>query len=116
MENWKWRRATNNVYPPPMDSAGESMAKQQLHRSHAQVLNRLKRASGHLNSLIRMIEEDRPCLDLAQQLQAIESAVAKAKKALIHDHIDTCIHAAIGSAGQKSRGAIAEFKEITKYL
>jgi DNA-binding FrmR family transcriptional regulator len=34
-----------------------------------------------------MIEEGRPCLELAQQLQAIENAIDNAKKALIHDHV-----------------------------
>jgi len=63
-----------------------------------------------------MIEEERPCLDLAQQLQAIEGAVAKAKKTLIHDHIDKCLHAAIGAPVARSRATIAEFKQITKYL
>ena len=92
------------------------MEKRRVHRSHVRVLNRLKRASGHLISLIRMIEEERPCLDLAQQLQAIESAVAKAKKTLIHDHIDKCLHVAVGGTGARTRTTIAEFKEITKYL
>lgn len=92
------------------------MAKRPIHQSHARILNRLRRASGHLNSLIRMIEEDRPCLDLAQQLQAVESAVAKAKKTLIHDHIDKCLHRAVGGTGARTRAAVDEFKQITKYL
>ena len=44
------------------------------HTSHPDIIKRLKRANGHLNSVITMLEEDRPCLDNNQQLQAVESA------------------------------------------
>jgi uncharacterized protein len=60
------------------------------HTSHPDIIKRLKRAHGHLNSVITMLEEDRPCLDITQQLQAVESALSNAKKLLIHDHIDHC--------------------------
>ena len=53
------------------------------HESHTAVAKRLKRASGHLLKVIEMIEVGRPCLDLAQQLHAVESAIHEAKKALI---------------------------------
>lgn len=44
------------------------------HTSHTDVLKRLKRAEGHLRSLIGMMEAGKPCLDLAQQLHAVENA------------------------------------------
>ena len=84
------------------------------HESHPAIAKRLKRAAGHLNTVIGMIESGRPCLDLAQQLHAVEAAVAAAKKALIHDHIDHCLQHAVEAGGGGS--AIDEFKEITKYL
>ncbi len=84
-----------------------------LHPSHSAVAKRLKRAGGHLNTVIAMIEAGRPCLDLAQQLHAVEAAVAAAKKALIHDHIDHCLQHALDADGHAD---LAEFKEITKYL
>ena len=57
--------------------------------AHAAIARRLKRANGHLETIIGMIEQNRPCAQIAQQLQAVESAVESAKKALIHDHIST---------------------------
>ena len=57
------------------------------HENHPAIVRRLKRADGHLQTIIEMIENDRPCLQIAQQLQAVESA----KKALIHDHISNCL-------------------------
>lgn len=86
------------------------------HASHPAIVKRLRRAHGHLNTVVTMIENGRPCLDLAQQLHAIEKAVAAAKKTLIHDHIDHCLaHAADGDP-EEARQAMAEFKDITKYL
>ena len=54
-----------------------------VHETHPEIVNRLKRAEGHLRKTIAMIEAGRTCLDLAQQLHAIEKAVAAAKKTLI---------------------------------
>ena len=87
-----------------------------VHESHPQIVNRLKRAEGHLRKTIGMIEAGRSCLDLAQQLHAIEKAVAAAKKTLIHDHIDHCLAHASDGDPSEARQAVAEFKTITKYL
>ena len=63
-----------------------------------------------------MMEENRGCLDIAQQLQAVEKAIANAKKILVHDHIDHCLHHAVHDDEQNAADTIREFKEITKYL
>ena len=85
-----------------------------IHETHPAIVKRLKRAVGHLNTIITMIEARRSCLDLAQQLHAVENAIASAKKTLIHDHIDHCLDETIET---DARGdAVKEFKEITKYL
>lgn len=87
-----------------------------VHESHPEIVNRLKRAEGHLRKTIAMIEAGRSCVDLAQQLHAIEKAVAAAKKTLIHDHIDHCLaHASDGDPAE-ARQAVADFKAVTKYL
>lgn len=87
-----------------------------LHATHPDIVRRLRRAEGHLRTIIGMIEEGRDCLDLAQQLHAVEKAVANAKKMLIHDHIDHCLEQAAGTIPRDARGPIDAFKEITKYL
>jgi uncharacterized protein len=87
-----------------------------LHTTHPQIVARLKRAEGHLRTVIRMIEDGRGCLDIAQQLHAVEKAIANAKRVLIHDHIDHCLEDTIGPDGRAERARIEEFKAITKYL
>lgn len=86
-----------------------------VHQSHPEIVKRLKRAEGHLRRVITMIEEGRACLDLTQQLHAVEKAICEAKKTLIRDHIDHCLEQAVGNPAH-SRETIEEFKQITKYL
>ena len=86
------------------------------HTSHPDIIKRLKRVEGHLRAVIEMIESKRPCADIAQQMQAIESAITKAKKTLIHDHIDHCLERVAGGSERASRASVEEFKGITKYL
>jgi DNA-binding FrmR family transcriptional regulator len=85
-----------------------------LHASHPRIVKRLKRAHGHLASVIGMIDAGRPCAELAQQLHAVESAISNAKRELIHDHIEHCI--GNGEGEITSRGALGEFKLLAKYL
>jgi DNA-binding FrmR family transcriptional regulator len=92
------------------------MRKPHLHQTHTDIAKRLKRAAGHLKSVIEMIEAERPCLDIAQQLRAVESAIAKAKYTLVHDHLDHCLDNAGGAAPREQRALVNEFKQITKYL
>ena len=87
-----------------------------VHQSHPEIVKRLRRAEGHLRSVITMIEDGRPCLDLAQQLHAVEKAVNEAKKTLIHDHLDNCLDAAADGRGRSARAVVSEFKAISKYL
>lgn len=63
-----------------------------------------------------MIEAGRPCLDIAQQLQAVEKAVSQAKKTLVHDHVDHCLEHAVRTDKREGRRSVEEFKAISKYL
>ena len=86
------------------------------HRTHRDVVNRLKRANGHLQTIVSMVEEGRDCVDIAQQMHAVIRALEKAKTVLIHDHIDHCLEQAVGPADRNQRATVEQFKEITKYL
>lgn len=87
-----------------------------LHRSHPEIVKRLKRADGHLRSIVEMIEAGRPCVDIAQQLHAVEKAIGEAKKTLIRDHLDHCLEDVVGPLPREQRRSIDEFKAIAKYL
>jgi len=85
------------------------MTDQATHTSHPDIINRLKRADGHLRSIIQMLEAGRRCAEIAPQIKAVESAVTAAKRALIHDHIDHCL----GHGGGED---LAEIRALTKLL
>lgn len=85
------------------------------HASHPDIIKRLKRASGHLASVIKMIEEDRACVELAQQLFAVESAITNAKRELIQDHIEHCLGDDL-HAGHDANSTLSEFKILARYL
>jgi DNA-binding FrmR family transcriptional regulator len=80
------------------------------------IVRRLKRANGHLETIIKMAEQGRPCPEIAQQLQAVEKAIESAKKSLIHDHINRSLDQSATAPSSKARATVRELKRITKYL
>ena len=86
------------------------------HDNHPAIVKRLKRADGHLQTIIDMLRDGRPCPQIAQQLQAVESAIENAKKALIHDHMSHCLDRSLKAPGTAGRAAMREFKSIARYL
>jgi DNA-binding FrmR family transcriptional regulator len=85
------------------------MTEPHRHATHPDLIKRLKRAEGHMRHVIAMIDGGEPCLDIARQLTAVESAVTAAKRMLIHDHIDHCLDHDAGEV-------LAEMKALTKLL
>jgi uncharacterized protein len=81
-----------------------------------EVAARLKRAHGHLAKVLEMLEQERPCLDLAQQLHAVEKAIGNAKKELIKDHINHCMEETSEAMPREFKNLIKEFQAVTKYL
>lgn len=92
------------------------MSEPHVHNSHPAIIKRLKRAGGHLAKVVEMIEAGRPCLDIATQLQAVESAIIQAKRTLIQDHLDHCLDDVVGEVPPERRQPIDDFKAITKFL
>jgi len=86
----------------------------EAHTENKIILARLRRVSGHLVKVIEMIGSDTEHLAIAQQLQAVESAITNAKKMYIHDHIEHCL--ANSKDDRKFVDKLKEFKEISKYL
>ena len=81
-----------------------------------EITARLKRAQGHLGAVIDMLQSGRPCMDLAQQLHAVEKAISNAKKELIKDHIHHCMEETSEALPREIKELIKEFQGVTKYL
>lgn len=86
------------------------------HANNPDILKRLRRAEGHLTTVVRMVEDSRDGLLIAQQMQAVIKALEKTKQMLILDHIDHHLGEAAGSLPPEVQAKIVEFREITKYL
>jgi DNA-binding FrmR family transcriptional regulator len=61
------------------------------------LLNRLNRIEGQVRGIARMVDEDRYCIDIMTQLQAVKAALSKVETELMREHIDHCVAAAIRS-------------------
>ena len=64
------------------------------HTGHPEIVKRLKRAGGHLQKIVEMIEQG----------------------PLIHDHVSQCVNRSLKSAGPAARSALREFKLVARYL
>lgn len=60
-------------------------------------VKRLKRIEGQVRGLAKMIEEDRYCIDVLQQVKAVKAALAKVETEVLKAHADTCVEDAIAS-------------------
>jgi DNA-binding FrmR family transcriptional regulator len=86
------------------------------HALNTDLLNRLKRAHGHLATIIKMIEDNRDGLETAQQLQAVISALDKAKTVLVTDHIEHHLEDVVGPLSREAREKLGRLADLAKYL
>jgi len=59
------------------------------------ILNRLAKASGHLDAVRRMIDDGRDCSDVLIQLSAVRSAINNTEKIILKDYIERCLNDAL---------------------
>ncbi len=59
------------------------------------LLNRLNRIEGQVRGIARMVDEDRYCIDVLTQLQAVRAAVTRVESEMLKDHLGHCIESAI---------------------
>ena len=67
---------------------------------HADKLVRLKRIEGQVRGIAGMIEDDRYCMDILTQVQAVKSAIAKVESQILKDHAAHCVAEAIASGSE----------------
>lgn len=84
------------------------------HTQRRAVINRLSRATGHLEAVRRMVENDRDCTDVLIQLSAVQSALSNTAKIILKDHIEHCMRDVIT---QGDRRALDDLNEaIEKFM
>jgi len=75
--------------------------------------NRLNRIEGQVRGIAKMIDEDRYCIDVLTQIQAVRSALARVESELLKEHLEHCIVGAIVSGdAAEQRAKAAELIEL----
>lgn len=74
---------------------------------------RLSSAAGHLKGIQRMVEDDKYCIDVIKQIQAVQAALDKVKTIILSEHLDTCVSAAIrGDNADERERMLAEVTSV----
>ena len=80
------------------------------------VLRLLRTARGQMDGIIRMVEEDRYCVDISNQILATESILKKVNREIVHAHMQSCVKGAVGGpdAGEKVEELMTLFDKLAK--
>ncbi len=77
------------------------------------ILNRLKTSRGHLDAVIRMVEDDTYCPEVMKQLSAVQGSLERASRVVLRNHLETCVAAAM-VAGRTDE-IVDELMEALRY-
>ncbi len=66
-------------------------------------LARLNRIEGQVRGVARMVEDDRYCIDVINQVRAVRAALAKVEQDILHDHLQHCVAHAFNAGSEKER-------------
>jgi DNA-binding FrmR family transcriptional regulator len=79
----------------------------------ASCLRRLRRIEGQVRGLLRMVEDDRYCIDIITQVAAVRAALRRAEEEILRDHVATCVDHAVASGDKaEQRRKIAELMSV----
>ena len=80
-----------------------------------QVLNRLNYLTGHLDGVKKMVQEEKYCIDIIKQNEAVIAAIEKVNEMILENHLNTCVTQAIkGKSERERKKKIRELLEIFK--
>lgn len=82
-------------------------------KDRSQTVNRLKRIEGQVRGISQMVVDDRYCIDILHQVQAVKSALASVENAILKDHAACCVADAIKSGNvEEQREKFNELVEL----
>lgn len=83
------------------------------HATHKAQLNRLKRIHGQVGGLIRLVEDERYCIDILTQVRAVRSALRKVEEQVLREHAEHCVADAVERGTPSERRArLDELMEV----
>ncbi|MCE5208799.1 MAG: metal-sensitive transcriptional regulator [Chloroflexi bacterium] len=75
------------------------------------MIGRLKTIEGHIRGIQRMLEDQEYCIDIIQQIHAVQAALNKVSQQILDQHLNTCVISAIRGDDPDERERV--LKEIT---
>ncbi|MCX7796789.1 MAG: metal-sensing transcriptional repressor [bacterium] len=85
-----------------------------MNHKHTEALNLLKTAKGQIEGVIRMIEEERYCIDISKQLLSLIALLRKANEKILKAHMETCVKEAVMTGEIENK--LKELEEVLDYL
>ena len=76
----------------------------------ARTVNRLRRIEGQVRGIAQMVEDDRYCIDILHQVQAVKAALARVESEILKNHAASCVADAIASGDEDEQQA--KFSEL----
>ena len=83
-----------------------------MNHDHQEKIQRLKIVEGHIRGIQRMLEDDKYCIDIIRQIQAVQAALNKISANLLDDHLNSCLLSAIQGEHVTERERVLQ--EITE--
>lgn len=84
-----------------------------MDHNHQDNIQRLKTVEGHIRGIQRMLEEDKYCIDVIRQIQAVQSALNKISAQILDGHLNTCLlNAAQGDDPIERQRVFTEITEV----
>ena len=77
-----------------------------------QVATRLRRIAGQVAAIERMVEADRYCVDVMNQVAAVQAALGKVGSTVLRAHVETCVAGAMKNGGRAKRQKIDELMTL----
>lgn len=74
-----------------------------MNHDQTAIRNRLRRIEGQVRGIAQMVEDDRYCIDILTQMQAVKSALVRAESAILKQHAACCVAEAIASGNAEEQ-------------
>jgi DNA-binding FrmR family transcriptional regulator len=72
-------------------------------QTKAKALARLRRIEGQVQGIQRMVEEDKPLVDILLQVTAVQGALEQVQKLLLGQHLETCLAEMVRAGSSRDR-------------
>lgn len=78
-----------------------------------EILNRLRTVRGHLDGIIRMVDDEEYCVDLMKQVSAAQASLERVNRLILRNHLETCCSESVSE--KRAQPAIAELLDAVGF-